>query len=42
MGRELSANAHVFDVQMQLPAIGSQNGVEQLTGTGCSKKRKMK
>lgn len=33
IGRELSANAQVDDVQIQFPAMGSQNGVEQLAGT---------
>jgi len=33
IGRELSVNWHVDDVHMQFPAIGSQNGVEQLEGT---------
>lgn len=32
IGRELSVNWHVDDVHMQFPAIGSQNGVEQLEG----------
>jgi hypothetical protein len=32
MGRELSLNAHVVELQMQWPATGSQNGVEQLDG----------
>jgi hypothetical protein len=33
MGRELSVKAQVEDVQMQLPLIGSQKGVEQFDGT---------
>jgi hypothetical protein len=33
IGRELSENWHVLDVQMHFPATGSQNGVEQLLGT---------
>ena len=34
IGREVSVNAHVEDVQMHSPLIGSQNGVEQLDETG--------
>jgi hypothetical protein len=33
MGRELSVNAQVDELQMHWPATGSQNGVEQLEGT---------
>jgi hypothetical protein len=33
MGRVASMNAHVLELQMQFPAIGSQNGVEQLDDT---------
>jgi hypothetical protein len=33
MGREVSEKAQVLAVQMQLPAMGSQKGVEQLEGT---------
>ena len=36
MGRELSTNAHVDDVQIHFPAIGSQKGVEQFAGTACN------
>jgi len=32
IGRELSLNWHVLDVQMHCPATGSQKGVEQLEG----------
>ena len=32
IGRELSVNAHELEVQMHCPAMGSQNGVEQLVG----------
>jgi len=32
IGRELSVNWHVLDVQMHCPATGSQKGVEQLEG----------
>ena len=34
MGRESSTKAQVSDVHRHFPAIGSQNGVEQLAGTG--------
>ena len=34
IGRDVSVNAHVEDVQMHSPLIGSQNGVEQLDETG--------
>jgi hypothetical protein len=33
IGRELSANAHVDELQRHEPATGSQKGVEQLDGT---------
>ena len=33
IGRDVSVNAHVEDVQMHSPLIGSQNGVEQLDET---------
>ena len=33
IGREVSVNAHVEDVQMHSPLIGSQKGVEQLDAT---------
>ena len=33
IGRDVSVNAQVEDVQMHSPLIGSQNGVEQLAGT---------
>ena len=32
----VSVKAQVVEVQMQLPLIGSQKGVEQLVGTGAS------
>ena len=34
IGRELSTNAQSSDAQIQMPATGSQKGVEQLAGTG--------
>ncbi len=34
MSRDTSSKAHVEELQMQFPAIGSQKGVEQLEGTG--------
>lgn len=34
MGRESSLKAQLSDVHRHFPAIGSQNGVEQLAGTG--------
>lgn len=33
MGRELSTNAQVADVQIHLAPMGSQKGVEQFAGT---------
>ncbi len=33
IGRDVSVNAHVEDVQMHSPLIGSQNGVEQVDET---------
>jgi hypothetical protein len=33
IGRVPSANAHVLELQMQFPATGSQNGVEQFAET---------
>jgi len=32
IGRELSENWHVLEVQMHCPATGSQKGVEQFVG----------
>ena len=32
IGRESSTNEHELEVQMHLPSIGSQKGVEQLAG----------
>jgi hypothetical protein len=34
MGRELSVKVQLPDVHRHFPPIGSQNGVEQLAGTG--------
>ena len=34
IGRDVSVKAHVSDVQMHSPLIGSQKGVEQLDATG--------
>ena len=38
IGRDPSVKAQVLEVQMQLPAMGSQKGVEQLVGTRVTNK----
>ncbi|KAJ7740951.1 hypothetical protein DFH07DRAFT_62250 [Mycena maculata] len=36
MGRDVSVNAHLLDVQRHLPVTGSQNGVEQFVARLCA------
>ena len=38
IGRDVSVKAHVSDVQMHSPLIGSQKGVEQFDATGRGRK----
>ena len=42
IGRELSENWHVLEVQMHCPATGSQKGVEQFVGTDKSMSSELK
>jgi hypothetical protein len=42
IGRELSENWHVLEVQMHCPATGSQKGVEQFVGTDRSMSSELK